>query len=194
MHHNSHRQLYLNVNASRKFEFEAIVYHVKKDKSAFDKENVKLILFLSKCLSSTESRYWLTELKIVELIWVTKRIHHMIAAFNKTQSFRKSQIKIFTNHSVITSIVKQTKLSFSNIDKLNLRLMRASTYLSQFNMNVQHKSKKLHVIFDALLRLFNYASLSKSRSILNDSYYLNLDSIHYVFDMTWELSFEISWH
>ena len=52
------------------------------------------------------------------------------------------------------SIVKQITLTNSNIDKLNLRLMRAFTYLSQFKLNIKYRSSKEHVILDALSRLF----------------------------------------
>ncbi len=41
----------------------------------------------------------------------------------------------------------------SNTDKLNLRLVRAETYLSQFELNIRHKFGRDHVISDALFRL-----------------------------------------
>ena len=37
---------------------------------------------------------------------------------------------------------------------MNLRLIRASEYIQRFLLNIRHKSKKLHVVFDALSRLF----------------------------------------
>ena len=41
----------------------------------------------------------------------------------------------------------------SNVDKLNLRLIRASTYLSEFQLLIRHKAGRDHVIPDALSRL-----------------------------------------
>ena len=41
----------------------------------------------------------------------------------------------------------------SAVEKLNLRLVRASEYLQQSDLNVYHKSKKLHIVSDALSRL-----------------------------------------
>ncbi len=41
----------------------------------------------------------------------------------------------------------------SNTDKLNLRLVRADMYLSQFDLDIKHKSERDHVISDALSRL-----------------------------------------
>ena len=65
----------------------------------------------------------------------------------------KQTTVIFIDHAANTSIAKQTTLSSSNTDKLNLRLVRASTYLSQFKLNVKYRPGKDHVIPDALSRL-----------------------------------------
>ena len=76
----------------------------------------------------------------------------------KTQHLIEASAKliiIFTDHSVIMSIVKQMSLSSSVTDKLNLRLIQASQYLSQFCLNVHHRLRKQHVISDALFRLLN---------------------------------------
>jgi len=52
-----------------------------------------------------------------------KRVRHIIEiAF--------SIIVVFTNYFVNSFIIRQTTLSSSNINKLNLHLMRASIYLS----------------------------------------------------------------
>ena len=56
--------LYINIDTSKKKEFDVIVYHSLKIKSEdllFDKSSsntvIKPIIFLSKTLSSTETRY-----------------------------------------------------------------------------------------------------------------------------------------
>ena len=64
----------------------------------------------------------------------------------------KHIIVIFTNHFVNIFIVKQITLISNNIDKLNLRLIRVSIYLSQFRLNIKYKFDKKHVIFDVLSR------------------------------------------
>ncbi len=47
---------------------------------------------------------------------------------------------IFTDHSATTSIAKQTSLTMMIFtDKLNLQLIHASQYLSQFDLDVRHK-------------------------------------------------------
>ena len=80
-------------------------------------------------------------------------------------------IIVFTNHVVNAFIIKQTTFSFNNIDKLNLRLMRASTYFSQFQLNVRYRFDKRHVLFDVLSRLLI------DRFFLNDEENLNLNQI-----------------
>ena len=67
---------------------------------------------------------------------------------------------IWTDHSAIISIASQTKLSSTSINKLNLRLIRASTYISQFNIVIRHKAGRNYVIPDALSRLLAKAEAS----------------------------------
>ena len=40
-----------------------------------------------------------------------------------------SQIIIYTNYSIIINIIKQIKLAFNSINKLNLRLIKIFMYL-----------------------------------------------------------------
>ncbi len=68
------------------------------------------------------------------------------------ESFKKSTI-LFIDHDSVLSIVKQTSLVISFIDKLNLRLIRASKYIQRFNIIIKHKSEKQHIVSDALFRL-----------------------------------------
>ncbi|KAG7004443.1 hypothetical protein G7Y79_00025g057290 [Physcia stellaris] len=65
----------------------------------------------------------------------------------------KGIIVVFTDHAANTSIAKQITMNSSNTDKLNLRLVRASVYLSQFRLKVKYRSGKDHVVPDALSRL-----------------------------------------
>ena len=65
----------------------------------------------------------------------------------------KNIIVVFTNHVVNTFIAKQTTMNSNNTDKLNLRLVRAFVYLSQFRLKMKYKSKKNHVVSNALSKL-----------------------------------------
>lgn len=62
-------------------------------------------------------------------------------------------IVIYTNHEASSSIVTQIKLTSSNIDRLNMKLVRASIYLSQFRLSVHHKFDKSNIVSNALSRL-----------------------------------------
>ena len=149
-HFDSIMQLYMNVNTFKQYEYRSMLYHVKGNlmNNNFSRSNILSILFLSKMLNRVKRNYWLTELKIAELVWMIRKTQHLIEASAKL-------IIIFTDHSVIMSIVKQMSLSSSVTDKLNLRLIQASQYLSQFCLNVHHRLRKQHVISDALFRLLN---------------------------------------
>jgi hypothetical protein len=150
-HYNRIRQLYVDVDVSKK-EFEVIVYHLKKSvdekflKESLSKRNIKSILFLSKTLFSAKSRYWSTELKMTELIWTVKKIAHMI-------KFSKHSIIIYTNHEINSIITTIIKLITSSTDRLNMKLIRVFMYLSQFRLNIRHRSEKFNIISDALSRL-----------------------------------------
>ena len=153
-HFNLIMQLYMNVNTFKQYEYRGMLYHVKGNlmNNDFSRSNILSILFFSKMLNRVKRNYWLTELKIAELVWMIRKTQHLIEASAKL-------IIIFTDHSVIMSIVKQMSLSSSVTDKLNLRLVWASQYLSQFRLNVHHRSGKQHVISDALFRLLNESAI-----------------------------------
>ena len=44
-------------------------------------------------------------------------------------------------------------MTIFSTNKLNLRLIRASSYIQRFNLNIRHKSKKQHVVSNILSRL-----------------------------------------
>ena len=154
---NHTRQLYIDFDASKKNEINAMIYHVSSTVSHEEysqRTKIQSILFLSRLLSSARIRYWSTELKIVELVWVLRKIRYLI------ESFKLSTI-VYIDHEVSVEIVKQTSLSTSFIDKLNLRLIRASEYIQRFLLNIRHKSKKLHVVSDVF---FRFVTSNKSSS------------------------------
>ncbi len=145
------RQFFIDVDAFKE-NFEAFVYHIKQRRNDMTKSTtIELIVFLSKIFTFVEKRYWSTKLKMTAVVWVIKKLHHMIRAF------RHFTI-IWTDHSATTVIVKQTKLITFNTDKLNLRLIIVVMYLSQFEFDVRHKSERDHVISDVLFRLSSFDS------------------------------------
>ena len=112
------------------------------------RNDVEPILFLSRVINGAESRYWPTELELAGIVWVVRKIRHMI------ESSANPTI-IFTDHGAALGIAKQTSLTTSSTDKMNLRLVRASDYLQRFELVIRHKPGKQHVVPDALSRLEN---------------------------------------
>lgn len=127
-----------------------MMYYVKGDlviDALVTRFSVELILFLSKLLNNVEKNYWPTELEVVGIVWVIKKVRHII------ESSKYPPIVIYTDYSAAVPISRQTTLTISSTDKLNLRLIRASQYLSSFNIAVRHKSGKLNTVPNALSRL-----------------------------------------
>ena len=103
----------------------------------------------------------------------------------------KPPVVIYTDHSAAVPISKQTSLKTTSTDKLNLRLIRASQYLSAFNIELRHKAGKTNIVPDALSRLEvkdPQPAGDKEDSIL-DILYSNADiaeqadTIHYLPDI-----------
>ena len=127
-----------------------MIYYHKQDyisKGKLARIDVQSIMFLSRCLNTTKRNYWLTKLKIADIIWVVKKIRHII------KSSQKPPVVVYTNHSAAISISKQTILNISSTNKLNLRLIRAFQYLSSFNLELRHKAGKTNIVLNALSRL-----------------------------------------
>ena len=178
VHQDFNRILYVDVDEFRK-DFDVMMYHFKNDKNkqflsinddlkktfeittfklsstSFKRKNVESIMFLNRMLTFIEKKYWFIELKMIDLIWLMKRIKHLIEAF-------KHVTIIYIDHVVNSFITRQIKFINSNVDKLNIKLIRVSIYLFQFRFDVRYKFDKSHIIFDALSRL------STNNCMLND--------------------------
>jgi hypothetical protein len=153
MHFDKEKWLWIDLDEFKKFDFEVIVFHVTKEfskKTWSIKNDIQLIMFLSRLITIAKRNYWSTELKTTNLTWIIKKIWHLI------QSSKKSMI-IQTDHDVIIDICKQTSIINTNfVMKMNLRLIRVFQFLNQFlNLKIRHKSKKYHLISNVLSRLQN---------------------------------------
>ncbi len=170
-HYNNIRKLFIDVNIFKKKSIEAMIFHVKNDSDEriiFKRCDIKSIMFLSKILISAKIKYWFTKLKMTNVIWVIRKIRHLIKAS------RKQATIIFTNHFVLINIIKQIFLNTFNTNKLNLRLVKASQYLFALSINIKVKLEKFHVISDALSRLFFIMSsdkLKENDDVLEDLQY-----------------------
>ena len=118
----------------------------RKKHETFNKKQIESILVLFKMFTETEFCYWFTKLEMTALIWTMRRISHMIKA-------SKYSTVIYIDHEINLAIAAKTKLNITNIDKLNIKLIKTSIYLFQFWLNVSHWSDKFNIIPDVLSRL-----------------------------------------
>ena len=117
------RRLYIDLDASKEQGFTAIIYYVAKDPigdKPFPCTDVQPILFLSKMLNQVEQNYQPTELEVAGIVQVVKKVRHMV------ESTKKPPVVVYIDHLAAVPISRQTSLTSSSIDKLNLRLVRAS--------------------------------------------------------------------
>lgn len=121
-HFDPAKRLYIDIDVSKQYGFGGVVYHVDGDPidmAEIQQQKICPILFLSKLLTPAERKYWPTELETAALVWVVRKMRHMIETSGQTKT-----TVIFTDHSATTTIAKQTHLTTTvNIDKLNLRLI-----------------------------------------------------------------------
>ena len=150
IHFDRKRRLYVDLNVSKQWDFATIIYHVLNDSSndvTYSRTIIQSIMFLNRCLNDVEKNYWSTELKVTNIVWIIRKINHMI------KSIEISSTIIYTNHFVVVSISRQIIFITFSSDKLNLRLVRASQYLFNFNLSVRHKIDKINVMSNVLFKL-----------------------------------------
>ena len=155
-----------------------MIYHIKKTwlqkASAAFNENIikydysfkiviKSVFFFNRLLNSVETRYWLTKLKLIDIIWILKKIRYMI-------EISWFFIVIYIDHDATLNITKQTSLFIIFTNKFNLRLIRAFDYFQRFNLNIRHKLNKQHIVFDALLKL---TSTNITKMLHNEKFFAN---------------------
>ena len=127
IHFDLDRTLWIDLNESKKREFDVVIFHFKKrltNDMISQRSQIQSIMFLSRLLFAAEMNYWSIELKMIALIWVVKKIRHLIKS-------SKFSIIIQTDHSATIDICKQKLIIFTNsFIRSNIRLIRASQYLS----------------------------------------------------------------
>ena len=161
-HFNASKILYFDLDASKEMGIGGIAYQLRSDNGITDacdkpaRDDIEPLCFLSRELNGAETRYWITELETAGLVWMIRKLRHWIETARRTVGF--------TDHSAITNIVKQTTLVSSSSDRLNLRLIRASQYVSQFaTLEVRHKAGRLNTVPDALSRLLRSRSIAPQK-------------------------------
>ena len=163
---NANKSFFIDVNVLKKRKFGVMIFHVQNNfekKSIFLKNEIQSIMFLNKQLFVAKIKSWLTKLEIAKIIWMIKKIRHII------KSCRKSSIIIFTDHFATTDLIQQNSLIISNTNKLNLHFVRASQFLSVFFIKIKIKSKNFHIISNALFRLTAKSKINKIERFVKKS-------------------------
>ena len=125
-----------------------MVYYIKGDLADHypKRSQIRLILFLSRLLEDTKTRYQPTKLELAGIIQVLGKVRHIVESTPKTI--------VYTNYGSALFIAKQTTLSTSSTIRLNLRVVRASEYIQRFrNIEFRHKPGAQYIVLDALSRL-----------------------------------------
>lgn len=119
--------LWINLDASKKFEFGVIFFYTTNGHKLDNKwllcPVIQPIIFLFHLFTAAKQNYWLTELKIAGFVWTVKKIYYLIESF-------KQKIIIQTDYLIIINIVKQCSIIFTtSIIHMNLQLVRALQFL-----------------------------------------------------------------
>lgn len=97
----------------------------------YDRKLEKPVVYLSRMLSKHEHNYWPTELKIAGIVWSIQKTRHLVEG--------TYHIKVYTDHKSAEDVLTSTSLKTSSTVRQNLRLIRASQFLSQY----QH----VHIVY-----------------------------------------------
>ena len=152
IHHDPDKILWIDLDAFKEFGFGAVVFHTFPNEELPEEKwpsrsSLQLILFLSRLLTLAERNYWPTELEIAGFVWVIGKVRHVVES-------SRAKVIIQTDYIAILDILNQSSITSTTLTiQMNICLVRASQFLQQFRLVVQHKPRKEHILPDALSRL-----------------------------------------
>ncbi|TAQ83100.1 hypothetical protein B7494_g8576 [Chlorociboria aeruginascens] len=112
------------------------------------KSDIEPVMFLSRKLNTAEEKYWPTEMEMTAVIWTARKIKHYI------ESTRCPPVVFYVDHGPLVGASQHSSLTrTTSVSKLNLKLVRASEFLSTLPIKLYYKPGKSHVVPDALSRL-----------------------------------------
>ena len=167
IHFDKKRRLYIDLNAFKQWKFAIIVYHVLDDSfddDFYSRTFIQFIMFLNRFLKKTKKNYWSTKLKVVDIVWIMRKIRHMI------ESTKIFFVIMYIDHFATVFIFRQITLITFNSNKLNLRLIKTSKYLFNLNLFIRHKIDKTNVMFDVFFRFQVDASIIEKIDVLKSFY------------------------
>ena len=173
IHFDRKRRLYIDLNVFKQWDFAAIVYHVLEnsfDDTSYFRTIIQSIMFLNRCLNEAKRNYWFIELKIADIVWIIRKIRHMI------EFIEIFSVIVYIDHSTVVFISRQIILIIFSNDKLNLRLVKISQYLFDFNLFIKHKVDKVNVVSNALSKLQTNVFIIEKIDVLKFFYEHALES------------------
>src|ERR1700676_2455571 len=112
----------------------------------YDRKLEKPVMYLSRLLNKHEANYWPTELEIAAIVWAVQKTRYMVEG--------AIAVKLYTDHQAAQDILSMKTFKPSSTVRQNLRLIRASQFISQYpNIVVVHRPGKDNTNADALSRL-----------------------------------------
>jgi hypothetical protein len=159
VHHNYNLPLIYHIDTSVEGGFAVAIHQIPQDvmdkhkltiehilNAHYDRKLERPITYLSRLLNKHEVNYWPTELEIAGIVWALQKTKHLVEGC--------VAVKIYTDHKAAEDILTMKTLKTSSSVRQNLRLTRASQFLSQYqNIKVIYRPGKDHVNADALSRL-----------------------------------------
>jgi hypothetical protein len=130
----------------------------------------KPMCYLSKRPNKQEVNYCPTKLKMASLVWTVQKARAIVDD--------AAAVVVYTEHTPTIGIAAQTNFKSSTPHKQNLHLVRASLYLSQFNLTMKHVPRRGNIIPDALSRLLalktdnNKQGLEKKADIYEELFHM----------------------
>ena len=166
--------MFVDKDVSKK-NFDVMIYHLKfffQKNRSLEKNNIESIIFLSKVFTKIKNWYWSTKFEMTVLMSTIRQISHMIRT-------SKHFTVIYIDHEINSIIAVKIKFNITNIDKLNMKLIKTSMYLSQFCIEVRHRFEKFNVISNAFSKLFNKSSKAiKKNNFDMDARNLEFDFVY----------------
>ena len=84
IHFDFDRVLWIDLNDFKEREFDIMIFHLKKElinDMILLRTQIESIIFFNRLLFAAEMNYWSIELKMTALIWIVKKIKHLIESF-----------------------------------------------------------------------------------------------------------------
>ncbi|KAL2272289.1 hypothetical protein FJTKL_06972 [Diaporthe vaccinii] len=166
-HQDPNKHLFLQIDASKTNGFSGLIFQLQDGyhwdpKQPIPRTAVRPLSYFSKTLTSAKAKYWPTELKVACLVWLVKKARTII------QSNLVKPVHVLTDHAATVGIANQTNLNTVDKTKMNMKLILASEFLSQFQLDVKHIPGHTNIVADALSRIPSYTNTTKDAGTLEE--------------------------